>query len=94
MGGLMTYQRMRLRNGLMQRKPDDDPDPYWRGGLPSGAPENNSTWTLVGDMNRMERDYLTTGDPDDGLAGRVADVTGVPADDVRKVLRYVFLEQP
>jgi hypothetical protein len=29
-GGYMSYQRMRTRNGLMFRKPDDDPDPYWR----------------------------------------------------------------
>ena len=31
MGGWMTYQRMRSRNGLLHRKPDDDRDPYWRG---------------------------------------------------------------
>lgn len=87
MGGLMSYQRMRNRNGLMYRKPDGDPDPYWRGDVrPPGA-----NGMLVGDLNRMERDYLAE---DGGLSGQVAEVTGADLETVRKVLRYVFLEQP
>ena len=94
MGGTMSYQRMRSRNGLMHRKPDDDPDPYWRGELArelTGA--KPSAWTLVGDLNRMERDYLKEDDPAGGLSGQVARATGVRDDHVRRVLRYVFFEQ-
>lgn len=94
MGGMMTYQRMRNRNGTMFRKPDDDPDPYWRSDAPGAPQATAASWMLIGDMNRMERDYLAEGDPDDGLAGQAARATGVAAEDVRKVLRYVFLEQP
>lgn len=99
----MTYQRMRNRNGLLHRKPDDDPDPYWRsndaleariregGGL---HPANMSASMLIGDLNRMERDYLATDGYLSTLADAVTAATDVSQDDVRKVLRYVFLEQP
>lgn len=96
---------MRTRNGMMHRKPDDDPDPYWRGAL-------DGSWgslkeMLVGDWNRMERDYLGTwpetsthphSDVRAGtgrcLSDEVAQETGVDVETVKKVLRYVFLEQP
>ena len=102
MGGWMTYQRMRNRNGLMHRKPDDDPDPYWRTGLPPLAATAPSGYNLIGDMNRMEQDYLEPVYPEPPLARRpggsspaeeCAAATGVDAETVRKVLRYVFLEQ-
>src|SRR5947209_3654850 len=123
-GGWMSYQRMRNRNNLMYRKPDDDRDPYWRIGnvppwegevvgidrLPEGkrpslhAVENHGL--LIGDLNRMERDYL--GGPNAGagigsrdvnatgesLSHEVAAATGVDIETVKRVLRYVFLEQP
>jgi hypothetical protein len=97
MGGWMTYQRMRSRNNLMYRKPDDDPDPYWR----ADAPNDFAASILVGDLNRMERDYLNPVYPEPPWAGRagrsdpsaqVADATGVDVEVVRKVLRCVFLE--
>jgi hypothetical protein len=113
MGGWMSYQRMRSRNGLMYRKPDDDRDPYWRGRLADVAPmhagesdrEKSRIEMLVGDINRMERDYL--GGPHAGagigsrdvnvtgesLSDEVAAHTGVDIETVKKVLRYVFLEQ-
>jgi hypothetical protein len=95
MGGWMTYQRMRTRNNLMFRKPDDDPDPYFRDDIMN----NNSL--LIGDLNRMERDYLNPVYPEPPWAGRagrsdpstqVADATGVDVETVRKVLRCVFLD--
>jgi hypothetical protein len=55
---------------------------------------------LIGDLNRMERDYLNPVYPEPPWAGRagrsdptaeVADATGVDDETVRKVLRYVFL---
>jgi hypothetical protein len=105
MGGWMTYQRMRARNGLMFRKPDDDPDPYWREYV---GPEGPSRRTLdersilLGDMNRMERDYLNPRYPEPPWAGRepgsdplsqVVAATGVDVESVKRVLRYVFMEQ-
>lgn len=99
MGGWMTYQRLRTRNGLNFRKPDHDPDPYWRGGIRG----HDVNWEgLCGDLNRMERDYL---DPDyprlpfatrpdeSSPAEECATATGIPVDTVRRILRYVFLEQ-
>lgn len=99
MGGWMTYQRMRSRNNLMFRKPHDDPDPYFRND-PTFPSVNVAA--LIGDLNRMERDYLKPIYPEPPWAGRagrsdptaqVADATGVDDETVRKVLRYVFLEQ-
>jgi hypothetical protein len=98
MGGWMTYQRMRGRNNLMYRKPDDDPDPYWRGDAADAPPLGPDGYlrhgSLIGDMNRMERDYLNNDDPFGGLSGAVARATGVRDDHVLRVLRYIFLEQP
>jgi hypothetical protein len=101
MGGWMSYQRMRTRNALMYRKPADDPDPYWRqGNLPSHP--NAANWGLVGDLNRMERDYLNpvypeppwaTREPGSDPLAEVATATGVDVETVRRVLRYVFMEQ-
>lgn len=88
MGGLMSYQRMRGRNRLAFRKPDSDPDPYWRGA--DDLPEYVDRM-LVGDLNRMERDYLR---PDSGLVAECVEATRADADTVRRVLRWVFLEQP
>lgn len=99
MGGWMTYQRMRQRNNLMFRKPADDPDPYFRND-PRISPEVGA---LIGDLNRMERDYLTPAYPERPWAGRaarsdptaqVADATGVDEETVRKVLRHVFFGAP
>lgn len=101
MGGWMTFQRMRSRNNLMHRKPGDDPDPYWRGVEPRTLQSEKRL--LVGDLNRMERDYLNPAYPEPPWATRepgsdplsqVAAATGVDIEDVRRVLRYVFLEQP
>jgi len=104
MGGYMSYQRMRNRNGLMERKPDDDPDPYWR--VPNLPMAEHVSPMLVGDLNRMERDYLgtwpeTASHPQrevrDGtgrcLSNEVSEATGVEIEDVKRVLRYVFMEQ-
>ncbi len=95
----MTYQRMRDRNGLAFRKPDHEPDPYWRGGI-KGTDVN---WELLcGDLNRMERDYLrpdypqppfATRPPESSPAEECATAIDVPVDVVRRVLAYVFLGQ-
>lgn len=96
MGGWMTYQRARERAGL-RRKPLDDPDPYFR-----DVTANNLSLS-EGDFNRMERDYLDPVYPQPPYASRppgsdplsqTAAATGVDVEDVRKVLRYVFMEQP
>ncbi len=91
----MTYQRMRARNHILKRKPSGDRDPYWRDG--SRFPGPSDLGVLIGDLNRMEQDYL---DPPfewtDGAgspAERCATETGVDVETVRKVLRYVFMEQ-
>lgn len=94
----MDYDRMRTRNGLMFRKPDEDPDPYWRNGLPPGAFDAVNWFCLVGDMNRMERDYLNPDYPrhraaNSDPASVTAAATGVPVEMVRKVLAHVFLGQ-
>lgn len=98
MGGWMPYQRMRNRNQLMfrtkwlypthQEAKDHFQDGRWSG--------------LVGDLNRMEEDYLDPQYPEPPLASRApgsdpstecAQATGIDVETVRKVLRYVFLEQ-
>lgn len=93
----MTYQRMRSRNGILRRKPDDDPDPYFRGDL-----ADSRYGALIGDLNRMERDYLNPAYPERPFAQRehasdplsqVSAATGVDIEDARRVLRYVFMEQ-
>lgn len=97
MGGWMDYQRMRTRNGLMFRKPDDDPDPYWR--VPNLPMPEHVSPMLVGDLNRMERDYLNpvypeppwaTREPDSDPSAQVAAATGIDIETVRAVLRAVF----
>jgi hypothetical protein len=103
MGGWMTYQRVRDRNGLLPRKPLDDPDPYWRE-YPSRLAElARPSWPLlVGDLDRMERDYLDPVYPAPPFAqapegsdpaAEVTQETGIEIETVRAVLRYVFREQ-
>lgn len=94
MGGYMPYQRMRSRNRLMFRKPAGDSDPYWR----SNAPYDDyprDLYCLIGDMNRMEQDYLGTSTCANpmGLLEEVVEKTGVDRESVLKVLRYVLMEQ-
>jgi hypothetical protein len=103
MGGWMTYQRMRHRNNLLYRKPAGDRDPYWHPGsnvLPSYVEADQRM--LIGDLNRMEQDYLDPQYPEPPFARRpegsdpsaeVAKATGVDIETVRKVLRHVFMEQ-
>ena len=90
MGGWMTYGRMRNRNDLLPR---DHENPYVKPNRPIG--------TVIGDLNRMERDYLDPVYPEAPYALRgdhtdptaeCAAATGVDEETVRKVLRYVFLE--
>jgi hypothetical protein len=100
----MTYQRVRERNGLLPRKPIDDPDPYWRQLPDAGAAARQPTWVmLVGDLDRMERDYLTPEYPHRPFAERhqgsdpaaeCARAVGVDVAVVRQVLAYVFCQQP
>jgi hypothetical protein len=96
MGGWMTYQRMRDRNRIAFRKPDDDPDPYPR------AQDLGLNARLIGDLNRMERNYLDPKYPEPPFARyapgsdpatEAATALGIPVETVRAVLRYVFLEQ-
>lgn len=103
MGGWMTYQRMRHRNGLL-RKPPGDEDPYWRPdsiGTRDG-PLDADRARIAGELNRMERDYLNpvypeppwaTREPGSDPLAEVATATGVDVETVRRVLRYVFMEQ-
>jgi hypothetical protein len=103
MGGWMTYGRLRSRNNL-QRKPDDDPDPYWRDqSKHSYASGNPVRALLAGELNRMERDYLDPQYPEPPFAARspgsdplteCATATGVDREVVRRVLRHVFRESP
>jgi hypothetical protein len=103
MGGWMTYQRVRARNDLLPRKPHTDPDPYWRQ-LPDGAAGRQVSWSLlVGDLDRMERDYLTPEYPQRPFAERpdgsdpaaeCALAVGVDVEIVRRVLEHVFHRQP
>lgn len=95
----MTYQRVRNRNGLMHRKPVGDSDPYWRGETSFLPP---SPGALIGDLNRMERDYCEPEFPERPFASRergsdpaheVSRLSGVSVEDVRKVMRCVFFEQ-
>lgn len=106
MGGWMTYTRMRSRNGLLigrggasLRTPEDQ-TPYSL--TPDTLPKDINLHTLVGDINRMERDYTDPQYPGPGWGQRypdsdpsaeVARATGVPVDDVRKVMCHVFFEQ-
>jgi len=98
MGGWMTYQRVRNRNGLMPRKPSDGPDLY-PCDLP---PEQAARYRLGGDLDRMERDYLNPVYPKPPFARRgpgsdpaaeVAAATGVDVETVRAVLDHVFRQQ-
>lgn len=84
----MTYQRFRERNNLK-----------WR---PGPGESLYSKDILVGDLNRMEKDYLdpeypvppgAIREPGSSPSEQVAEATGVAIEDVRKVLQYVFLEQ-
>lgn len=100
----MTYQRVRERNGLLPRKPLDDPDPYWREIPDTGAATRQPNWSmLVGDLDRMERDYLTPEYPQRPFAERpdgsdpaaeCARAVGVDVEIVRRVLAHVFREEP
>lgn len=102
----MTYQRMRSRNGLLFRKPVDDPDPYWRVPPPDAVGptvQEKAMLMLVGDMNRMERDYLNpvypekpwvTREPGSDPLSQVVAATGVDEESVLKVLYYMFYGQP
>lgn len=102
MGGWMTYQRVRARNGLIPRKPLDNPDPYWRT-LPEGTAGWQGSWSLlVGDLDRMERDYLIPEYPQRPFAERpegsdpateCARAVGVDVAIVQQVLEYVFRQQ-
>lgn len=102
MGGWMTYQRVRERNDLLPRKPDNDPDPYERDAAVIARHEPR--WAmLTGDLNRMERDYLAPQYPaapfaelpaGSDPAAECARATGVDIETVRVVLRYVFQQQP
>lgn len=99
MGGWMTYQRMRGRNGGVFRRPDDQ-TPY-----PSAQECERRAdvrwYTLTGDLNRMERGYTAPERPEVGVGATLehsplhecAKATGVDVETVRTVLRYVFLEQ-
>lgn len=86
MGGWMTYGRFRSRNILPRNE-----EPYPAGGS-----------RCAGDLDRMERDYLNPVYPEPPWALResgsdpsaqVAAATGVDVETVRRVLRYVFLQQ-
>lgn len=92
----MDYQRVRARNGLHERKPLSDPDPYPR---TTDGGTRQELMALVGDLNRMERDYLCPVYPEPPWALRpersdpatkCADDLGMDVDAVRKVLEYVF----
>lgn len=104
MGGWMTYRRIRERDGVNARKPDDDPDPYYRRteDIPRGQYVRPDKLMLNGDLNRMERGYIAPEVDDGRNVGAsldnsplhdAAEKTGVDIETVRKVLRYVFLEQ-
>jgi hypothetical protein len=92
MGGWMPYDRVRDRNGLSWR-PTDEGQPYPG---PLSPQIREGLHGLVGDLNRMERDYLappdaiarTSGDLDPSTACSRA--TGVPVETVRVVLAHVF----
>lgn len=99
MGSWMSYSRFRARNGLRWRPADDAASPY----PPAAEPWRPVGWVgLVGDLNRMERDYLSPAYPEPPLAQRVpgsdpasecAAAIGVDVAIVRRVLAYVFLGQ-
>lgn len=87
MGNWMTYRRMKARNNL------DGTAPHL----------NNTLPVRVLDVVRMESDYLDPHYPEPPLASRApgsdpsaqcAAATGVPIETVRRVLTYVFREQP
>jgi hypothetical protein len=94
----MSYRRALARNGLTWQPDPGQVHPY----LPEGFAAPTSLWLLVGDLRRMERDYL---DPEYPVApwairpggsdptAQLARMTGVDEDSVRKVLRALFLEQ-
>jgi hypothetical protein len=98
MGGWMTYQRMRERNGVTWRASPDRENPYPDPDCMDSARQH----LICGDMNRMERDYLNpvypeppwaTRTPGSDPAAECAARTGVDIEDVRAVLHYVFMEQ-
>lgn len=97
MGNWMTYQRVRNRNALLPRRSQRE------GFYPRAGDCRDGAVTIVGDLNRMEQDYLAPEYPEPPYALRVKGsdpatecsvAIGVPVDVVRAVLRYVFLEQP
>jgi hypothetical protein len=90
MGGWMPYGRVRHRNHIEERYEGFYPPPI------VSAARNISYALIVGDLNRMEADYLEPGDrwtqAGPSPAEECAEATGVDVETVRKVLRYVFLE--
>ena len=111
MGGYMYYSRMRERNGIAQRPEGlldsthtERVDPY---AIDAPIPLRTVGSVLIGDINRMERDYLGLNDwvnrhpethqryldapPDPGE--EIAQLTGVPLEDVRAVLYCLFTGQ-
>lgn len=99
MGGWMTYQRMRNRNGVDWR-PEGDASPY---PPPSVVDQHRPPiwYRTVGDLNRMENGYLCPEGPDVGVGApledsplhEAADATGVDVETVRRVLEFVFRQQ-
>lgn len=100
MGRYMTYQRFRHRNGLMFRVPDEASPYGWellseeqKQRFDPSAKPNANLHILVGDLNRMERDYLGKSHWGDWLLLDVAKKADVSPETVQKVLRAVFFEQ-
>lgn len=100
MGGFMTYRRAMGRNGIGMRKPEEDTDPYFRVET-TDLPAAVNVYGLVGDLGRMERDYLCPERfpyPNSAIAHsplyQAAEATGVDVETIRRVLTYVFTEQP
>ena len=89
MGGMMTYPRLRMRNGFGKRPAEVDGSPY------NVPPETSRTFSpayIAGEFNRMEQDYL--GLSKDPYALRVvkaiAKEAGVSVPAVRRVLSAFF----
>lgn len=94
----MTYGRMRHRSHLEWRPEPGSEAVYPPPGV--GGPLAG-TDGLIGDLNRMERDYLNPAYPEPPWATRpegsdpsaeCAAATGVDVETVRAVLAYVFRE--
>ncbi len=88
MGGVMDYRRFRQRNGLAAR-PATPAQPY---DFPINEAWAGSFYSLNGDLNRMEADYLGESGHDqaDLLIDELSAATGVDPETARVVLRHVF----